>query len=424
VAVREDTEDMGPSVQRAVMTRQSLIAAPSLAVARLVPRMTETVQRTFRDPKALFALAILVGTTIPFVVVMLQRVLPGFISISVKEVVFFLGAIHVPLTVYLFFDPRIRAYMLQRPIALIGGPIMIFGVCFLVFLSTWQSREAGEAWLVVYFMLGMLAWNNWHFGKQNVGVYSFFRMSQSHSGTIPFERKMIVFGAVLGAVGIFAMNGGGYLNNFIKMYAKNESFTVTRFVAEWVSTIAHIGQYALVACVVGYLALNWRRYTWKTATMFFMCANFFFPIYVAMDIPDLTAVFACSVLAHGVQYCVFLGFHAGQYREDTNDRGVPPPRGRAASIVMCVVLVVLAAFIGDNFLYNKVIPKDFFSTFVVESAGRTDLLTPVIDAFMIGILLSHFWLDSFFWRFKSPESRKWMAKRYAFLINPGDGKRT
>jgi hypothetical protein len=406
------------------MARQSVIAAPSLAIARLGPNIADSVKSTLTNPKALFALALLLGTTIPFVVVALQRILPGFISISVKEVVFFLGAIHVPLTVYLFFDPRIRAFMRRRPIALIGGPIMIFAICFFVFLSTWSSRETGEAWPAVYFMLGVLAWNNWHFGKQNVGVYSFFRLSQSQPSAAMFERRMIVFGAVLGAVGIFAMNGGGYLNNYILMYAKNEPFTVTRAAADYVSSFARIGQYVLVAFVVGYLAINWRRYTWKTATMFFMCANFFFPIYVAMDMPDLTAVFACSVLAHGVQYCTFLGFHAGQYREDANDRGVPPPKGRAASIVMCTILVVLAALIGDNFLYNKFIPKDFFSTLVTTAADRGDLLSPVIDSFMIGILLTHFWLDSFFWRFKSPEPRQWMAKRYAFLINPGAGKRT
>jgi hypothetical protein len=415
---------MEPFARQAAVARESVVGAPSLAIARLAPGIAGSIKGTLTRPKSLFALALLLGTTIPFVVVALQRILPGFIAISVKEVVFFLGAIHVPLTVYLFFDPRIRTFMRHRPIALIGGPIMIFAICFFVFLSTWSSRETGEAWPAVYFMLGVLAWNNWHFGKQNVGVYSFFRLSQSQPSAAMFERRMIVFGAVLGAVGIFAMNGGGYLNNYILMYAKNEPFTVTRAVADYVSSFARIGQYVLVAFVVGYLAINWRRYTWKTATMFFMCANFFFPIYVAMDMPVLTAVFACSILSHGVQYCVFLGFHAGQYREDSNERGVPGPKGRAGSIVMCVILVVLAAFIGENFLYNKFIPKDFFSTVVTQAAGRGDVLTPVAESFMIGILLTHFWLDSFFWRFKSPEPRQWMSKRYAFLINPGDGKRT
>ena len=415
---------MEPFVRQAAMTRQSAIAAPSLALARLAPGVAESIKGTLTRPKSLFALTLMLGTTIPFVVVALQHILPGFVVVSVQEVIFFLGGIHVPLTAYLFFDPKIRTFMRHRPVALIVGPILIFAICFFVFLSSWQSRAAGEAWPVVYFMLGVLAWNNWHFGKQNVGVYSFFRLAQSQPGVVSLERKLIVCGAVLGAVGIFAANDGGYLTNFINTYAKNDSFSLLRSVADNVSSFARIGQYALLAFVVGYLAVNWRRYTWKTATMFFMCANFFFPIYVAMDMPVLTAVFACSMLSHGVQYCVFLGFHAGHYREDSNERGVPDPKGRTGSIVMCVVLVVLAAFIGENFLYNKFIPKDFFSTVVTQAAGRGDVVTPVAESFMIGILLTHFWLDSFFWRFKSPEPRQWMSKRYAFLINPGDGKRT
>jgi hypothetical protein len=408
-------------VRPATMAQQSVIAAPSLAGARQAPRLVESIKATLAKPKSLFGLTLMLATTIPFVVIALQHVLPGFIVVSVREVIFFLGRIHVPLTAYLFFDPKIRAFMRHRPVALIIGPILIFAICFFVFLSSWQSRAAGEAWPVVYFMLFVLAWNNWHFGKQNVGVYSFFRLAQSQPGVASLERKLIVCGAVLGAVGIFAANDGGYLNNFINTYAKNESFALLRSVADNVSSFARIGQYALLAFVAGYLAINWRRYTWKTATMFFMCANFFFPIYVAMDMPVLTAVFACSMLSHGVQYCVFLGFHAGQYREDSSERGVPGPKGRAGSIVMCVVLVVLAAFIGENFLYNKFIPKDFFSTVVTQAAGRGDVLTPVAESFMIGILLTHFWLDSFFWRFKSPEPRQWMSKRYAFLINPGGG---
>jgi hypothetical protein len=415
---------MDQFVRPPTMGRQSVIAAPGLAAARLAPSLAGSIKGTLTTPKSLFGLTLLLATTIPFVVVALQRILPGFIVISVQEVIFFLGGIHVPLTAYLFFDPKIRAFMRHRPIVLIGGPILIFAVCFSVFLSSWPSREAGQAWPVVYFMLGVLAWNNWHFGKQNIGVYSFFRLSQSQPGLASLERKLILLGAVLGAIGIFAANDGGYINNFISAYAKNESFSTLQTIADHISSSAKIGQYALLAFVVGYLAVNWRRYTWKTAAMFFFCANFFFPIYVAMDMPALTAVFACSILSHGVQYCVFLGFHAGQYRDDPTERGVPGPKGRTGSIVMCAVLVGLAAFIGENFLYNKFIPKDFFSTVVTDAASRGDVLKPVAESFMIGILLTHFWLDSFFWRFKSPEPRQWMAKRYAFLINPGDGKQT
>src|SRR5260370_38754131 len=261
---------MEPFVRQAAMTRQSVIAAPSLALARLAPGLGETIKGTLTRPKSLFALTLLLATTIPFVVVALQRILPGFIVVSVQEVIFFLGGIHVPLTAYLFFDPKIRAFMRHRPIALIGGPILIFAICFFVFLSSWQSRAAGQAWPVVYFMLGVLAWNNWHFGKQNVGVYSFFRLAQSQPGVVSLERKLIVFGALLGAVGIFAANDGGYLTNFINAYGKNDSFSLLQIVAAHVLSFAMIVRQALLALVGGYPACKWRRSPWMTVMMFFL----------------------------------------------------------------------------------------------------------------------------------------------------------
>jgi hypothetical protein len=374
------------------------------------------------SPKSLFGLALLVVTAMPYVVIALQFILPGFVVLSVQEVTFFLGGIHVPLTAYLFFDPKIRSYMRHRPIELIVGPILIFAICFFVFLSTWESRLAGEAWPLVYFMLGAIAWSYWHFGKQNVGVYSFFRHSQSQPGLGHIERKLILIGTILGVLATFIP--AGYVAGYIDLYSKNSTSFSPLTIAGHITPFLKYGQYALLVVVAAYLALNWQRYTWKSAAMLFLCANFFFPINAAVDMPAaFNAVAACSVLSHGVQYCVFLGFHAAQYRPDSNERGVPPPRGRAGSLVMCGILIVMAVFLGESFLYNSYLPKDLFSKVTTHALGRDDILVPVAESIGTGIWLTHFWLDSFFWRFKNPEARQWMTKRYAFLFNSGDSKR-
>jgi hypothetical protein len=361
----------------------------------------------------LFGLALFLATTIPFIAAAFKYAFPNFVAISVQQVVMFLAGIHVPLTAYLFFDPKIRKYMVQRPIALIGGPILIFGICFLVFFSTWKSRETGHAWPAVYFMLAVLTWNFWHFGKQNIGVYSFFRISQSLSAAAPVERNLILFGSALGTLAIFHVAGAGY----IKLYAHNETFPVLSTIYGYVGSSAKILQYALLAFVIGYASFNWQRFTWKSAVVFLLCANFFFPQFLTMDKPDWAVVFACSSLSHGAQYCVFLGSHAAQYQKDQTGAGMPPPSSRIGSIVMCAIIVVMAAFLGEVLLYNTFIPKDYFSTLAAKAFGRGDMVAAVVDSVMIGILLTHFWLDSFFWRFKKPEPRQWMLNRYAFLFN-------
>lgn len=98
-------------------------------------------------------------------------------------------------------------------------------------------------------------------------------------------------------------------------------------------------------------------------------------------------------------------------------RRMPPPSSRIGSIVMCAIIVVMAAFLGEVLLYNTFIPKDYFSTLAAKAFGRGDMVAAVVDSVMIGILLTHFWLDSFFWRFKKPEPRQWMLNWYAFLFS-------
>jgi hypothetical protein len=358
----------------------------------------------------IFGLSLLVVTVVPFLAAGLKYAFPESISFSVQQAVFILAGIHVPLTAYLLLDPKIRSMMRERPLALIGVPVLIFAVCIAVFFLSWESRQAGHAWPMVYFWLAVLAWNNWHFGKQNIGVYSFFRLSQSTPGVLPIERSLILAGTVLGS--LLVLSSGNYIAAYTEIYAKQETLEPLKALATIIGPVAKFLQYGLLAAVIGYLAFNWRRYTVGTATALILSANFFFPQYLHLDLPAWTAVFACSSLAHGTQYCVFLGSHAAQYKPSEGERG-PSRYGPA---FMAVALVLIGIFFADAFLYNKLIPKDFFTGLIVKGLGRVDLVTPAADAAGMGILLSHFWLDSFFWRFKNPTSRTWMLNRYAFLF--------
>ena len=44
------------------------------------------------------------------------------------------------------------------------------------------------------------------------------------------------------------------------------------------------------------------------------------------------------------------------------------------------------------------------------------MIAGLATGFIWGILLSHFWLDSFFWRLKDKAPREWMRARFAFLF--------
>jgi hypothetical protein len=84
-----------------------------------------------------------------------------------------------------------------------------------------------------------------------------------------------------------------------------------------------------------------------------------------------------------VQYMVFLLFHATNYRAGWATAG------------MVAAFGVAVWFTGN------------LSSWLVGDLGM---------GVATGILLAHFWLDSFFWRMKNPESAKWMVNRFGFVF--------
>jgi hypothetical protein len=129
----------------------------------------------------LFGSTLIVATVIPFLAGGIGLATDHSPVVPLQAVVALLAAIHVPMTVYLLVDPAIRKMMRDRPVALIVAPLLIFGAVFAVNYFTIESRKAGTSTEYVYFMSFVVAWNLWHFGKQNIGVYSFFRAGLAES---------------------------------------------------------------------------------------------------------------------------------------------------------------------------------------------------------------------------------------------------
>jgi hypothetical protein len=100
-----------------------------------------------------------------------------------------------------------------------------------------------------------------------------------------------------------------------------------------------------------------------------------------------------------MQYMTFSAFTPAR-RHD------PAPAGVMPAMFLATVAVV-SDYHSQGFVLS---PTALFG----ESANA--LATAAIRAFSFGALLNHFWLDAHFWRFKDPESRRWMTSRYGFLF--------
>ncbi len=370
--------------------------------------MTGRPARDWITPQA-FGATLILATFVPFVAGGAQWLTGKTVFFPLQATIGFLGAIHVPLTVYLLFDGGIRDMMRRRPIGLIVVPILIFAGCFAVFILGAGQRQTGTAGFLVYFQLGVLTWNLWHFGKQNIGVYSFFRISQAQSRMLPMEKRLLVVAAALGAMTAISLGAASY----IKEYANKESFDGLLAVAQYLTVAGGTGQFVLFGIVVALVIAQRARHNWQSALLFLLCANFFFPQYLLASGAAGSFVFACNTFGHGAQYCAFLGFHAGNDYEKRERAGAALSR-----YLMPLAFVATALLVSDFYVFQKVVSVGAVGRVVARWSGTPGLANSIIDAVFIGILLNHFWLDSFFWRFQDPQSRNWLLSRFSFLFRP------
>ncbi len=100
--------------------------------------------------------------------------------------------------------------------------------------------------------------------------------------------------------------------------------------------------------------------------------------------------FAAWTVAHGLQYVVFLAFHAGA-------------KPRPVISLAFLLTTVVAGYAIWQFCGHIQNGSDVFAI-------------KVAVATITAITLVHYWVDQFLWRFNSPERRKWLATSYPFLV--------
>ncbi len=337
-----------------------------------------------------FVLVIVLGTAIPFLV----PVLPEGSSLSLGAAIEFVAVIHVPMTLYLLFDADIRSMMQRHPRALVGAPLAFFMFGVFLFIAPAAILPQNSNWPLTYGLLLIAIWQNWHFGKQNVGVYALIRQAQKIGPMSLAERRMIVAGSVLGALAAYF--GAVDLQ---AQRGQTVGFPLILATIDVLRPVATLAAFGLLIFSAAHVVRNRRRVTPSAAVTFFLSANFFLPFYLtAVSLPNVLAI---TALAHGVQYVAFLMFHSANYR------------GGGSWMVAVFALCVLVT--GDIYYFNLVVPEHWFGhQFGILLGADND--AHLSGALVTGILLAHFWFDSVIWRLKNPESRAWVPRRYSCLF--------
>lgn len=336
----------------------------------------------------------------------------------------FLALVHVPMTVYLMSDAGIRDQMRSRRLLMMGGCLFWIALSMFAFTAFSAALGSKHTAILYFFALASIMWQSWHFGKQNLGVFALSRIATRTGPVAKFERYTIVAGAVCGIVASYLMVGRALQHS----YSPTSDFSAFWAPMDVISAQFRWFQYALGAAAVVYVVYNFRRkFTLGTATLYMFGVLFFFPQFFAIDFPQSMVVFGIFTYAHGLQYMLILFYHSvGSV--DMNRRAAEIERhadvGRLARglKVIAPILFFALCMVGVFNFYTSYGWINFGAVVsgVTNSVMRLQLSSPMIGGLAAGlswgILLSHFWLDSFFWRLKEQAPREWVRSRYAFLF--------
>jgi hypothetical protein len=384
------------------------------------------------SPKTFVAL-LLFATLIPYFIGALT--IFNLVSVTwIISFIVFLATVHVPMTAYLLSDREIRVQIAHRRLIMIGGCVFLIALSMFVFTAFSATLGSQHSEIVYLFAIAGVMWQHWHFGKQNLGVLALSRIATRTGPVVPFERYTVVGGAICGIAAAYLMVG----KTFQSTYSPDGNLGLFMSPMEVISTQFRWFQYLLAAAAFGYTAYNFRRFTPSTAALYLAGVCFFLPQFLSIDLPQYVYIFGSFISAHGTQYMVILFYHSlGSIdlirRSDDNKQstdGLHSDRDRqeivrritrAVRLLSPLIFFGLTMVAAINFHtshsllgYGNVIGRITNNLMSLHLTGPT--VGGLTAGFIWGLLLCHFWLDSFFWRLKEKAPREWIRSRYAFLF--------
>jgi hypothetical protein len=288
-----------------------------------------------------------------------------------------LSAAHVMSTSYLLFNPSDYRGVWRPAISLAAIPALLFFVTFAVLLFL-------PLWAVLAYMLAYLHFGMFHFGRQNLGVLTFVSRISLHRPISTFERRTIMAGVIAGVFATYSIFAPA-----LGLNPKAFPFDVSR-----VTPIFSLGWYVgaainvvLVPTTLWYAIAHRRDYDSSTLIAWLASVFFFLPMFLTAN--PLFALSAWTV-AHGLQYLVFLLFHAAGKRQPL------------------LPVIFLSAAVGAGIVIWRISAS-------VQASDAAEAIKIAV-ATITAITLVHYWVDQFLWKLGAPERRKWFADNYSFLF--------
>jgi hypothetical protein len=320
-----------------------------------------------------FYQALAAATLVPLLLMpILARFHPASGGITgIRNLLIFLGGTgHVALTAFFYTDRELYALFKSHKARYVVVPILLI-------LGTAIAYATLGAFASAHVLLAYFAWQTYHYMRQNYGIVAFVGLSTG-SGPPRFLERVIlnvgVFAGILWMVRLMALQVNtvfdGYDGLLYETGLLAYFFIPPLLVAAWMRSPE-------------------LRESPTRAAFVFLFALFYLPTFL---FDDLGSAISSYAFAHGLQYFVFM-YHVG--------RGGDPPRpGRRLLLlgVCCLVFGSLLLAMSHQELWGRV--------------GK------LVFGGYLGFVMTHFVVDAGIWRMREPLQRRYLSRRFAFLLNP------
>ncbi len=334
--------------------------------------------------KPIFLVSLLLSTWLPMAFFLLSSRLESSVYGfgGTRTLLLFLGTAHVPATLFFYLDKDFSEIIRKHKARYIYFPIILTVTTGLAFAFAGTIVQA-------YVLLIFWAWQAFHYGRQNVGIYSFVSIATRGTPSDKYERIVIELGTWCGIIGTFKILGSAVAPNYLQgpfdiMYR----FGGFAFVV------------ILVASVVVYVR-NLKRTTPLLTIFYFTLVCFFLPVFLSTD---MNVAFYSYAIAHGLQYILFMTLVSVNF----DPHGVTQ-RFQFGNAVKLIIITVLIGF-----LFYRAIDLKTVEYFVLNAT-----LLRIVD-FLLGAILgatmAHFVIDAGAWRLSKSLQRMYIGKRFAFVF--------
>ncbi|HKQ51892.1 MAG TPA: hypothetical protein VJT74_05950 [Pyrinomonadaceae bacterium] len=338
-------------------------------------------------PKRYFLFALLLSTWLPaaFFLLLAPTGAGGGGMAGVKYVLLFLGTAHVPATFFFYTDKEFSEIIRSHKVRYVYAPLLLTVATGLAFALSGYAFQA-------FILLAYWAWQAFHYGRQNVGIYAFASIAQTGRAPHRAEKLAIEFGTILGILGTFKIMGMTVAPPYL-----HGAF----------NHLYNVGSVAFAAVFVFSLVVYLKFYRDTTAfktVFFFTSVFFFFPVFISTE---MNVAFLSYAIAHGLQYITFMTVVSSN--SGRSDEARTATRRNVWKLILLLVVAGLAFWRVGDLRQMELIKSSWFY------AGVADFLFGAV----LGATMSHFVIDAGAWKLSMARQRAYISKRFDFIFDKG-----